>query len=110
MSKLDYDRQGQVIRAMMTQAISFQDVSRLCQRLQGDMDQSDMFPELPEQTAAVRRVAKTFAAAFGKVSQVLNRIESLEEKRPGVTAEAIGATELAQIDAAIRGLNRVKRP
>ena len=63
-----------MIRAMMTQAISFQDVSRLCQRLQGDMDQSDMFPELPEQTAAVRRVAKTFAAAFGKVSQVLNRV------------------------------------
>ena len=57
----------------------------------------------------MRRVAKTFESAFGKVAQVLNRIEALEEKRPGATAEAIGATELAQIDAAIQGLNRVKR-
>ena len=109
MSKLDYDRQGRVLRAMMTQTITFQDVSRLCHRLRADMDQPDMFPEVPEQTAEVRRVAKTFESAFGKVAQVLNRIEALEEKRPGATAEAIGATELAQIDAAIQGLNRVKR-
>ena len=51
MSKLDYDRQGRVLRAMMTQTITFQDVSRLCHRLRADMDQPDMFPEVPEQTA-----------------------------------------------------------
>ena len=68
-----------------------------------------MFPEVPEQTAEARRVAKTFEAAFGKVAQVLNRIEALEEKSPGSTAAAIGITELAKIDAAIQGLNRVKR-
>ena len=109
MSKLDHNRQGQVLRAMATQTISFQDVSRLCQRLEGDQAQPDMFPEVPEQTAEARRIVKTFQAAFGKVSQTLNRIEALEEKRPGATAEALGATELAQIDAAIQGLNRVKR-
>ena len=109
MSKLDYDRQGQVLRAMTTQTISFQDVSRLCQRLEGDQAQPDMFPEVPEQTAEAQRIAKTFEAAFGKVAQVLKRVEDLEEKRPGATSEAIGATELAQIDAAIQGLNRVKR-
>ena len=109
MSKLSHDRQGQVLRAMATQTISFQDVSRLCQRLEGDQAQPDMFPEVPEQTAEARRIVKTFQAAFGKVSQTLNRIEALEEKRPGATAEALGATELAQIDAAIQGLNRVKR-
>ena len=109
MSKLDYNRQGQVLRAMTTQTITFQDVSRLCHRLQADMDQPDMFPEVPEQTAEARRVAKTFEAAFGKVAQVLNRIEALEEKSPGSTAAAIGITELAKIDAAIQGLNRVKR-
>lgn len=109
MSKLDHNRQGQVLRAMAGQTISFQDVARLCHRLQSDMDQPDMFPELPEQTAEVQRVVKTFAVAFGKVAQALNRIEALEEKQPGATAEALGATELAQIDAAIQGLNRVKR-
>ena len=109
MSKLDHDRQGQVLRAMATQHISFGDVSRLCERLRGDMDQSEMFPDLPEQTAEARRIAMTFEAAFRQVAQVLNRIEALEEQRPGATADAIGPTELRQIDEAIKGLSRVKR-
>ena len=109
MSKLDYNRQGQTLRAMTTQTISFQDVSRLCHRLEGEQSQPDMFPELPEQTAEAQRIAKTFEVAFGQVAQVLNRIEALEEKRPGATSEAIGPTELSQIDEAIKGLNRVKR-
>ena len=109
MSKLDYNRQGQTLRAMTTQTISFQDVSRLCHRLEGEQSQPDMFPELPEQTAEAQRIAKTFEVAFGQVAQVLNRIEALEEKRPGATASAIGPTELSQIDEAIKGLNRVKR-
>ena len=109
MSKLDYNRQGQVLRVMTTQNISFNDVARLCQRLRGDMDQVEMFPDLPEQTAEARRITMTFEAAFGQVAQVLNRIEALEEKRPGATADAIGPVELSQIDEAIKGLNRVKR-
>ena len=109
MSKLDYNRQGQTLRAMTTQTISFQDVSRLCHRLEGEQSQPDMFPELPEQTAEAQRIAKTFEVAFGQVAQVLNRIEALEEKRPGATASAIGPTELSQINEAIKGLNRVKR-
>ena len=109
MSKLDYNRQGQTLRAMTTQTISFQDVSRLCHRLEGEQSQPDMFPELPEQTVEAQRIAKTFEVAFGQVAQVLNRIEALEEKRPGATASAIGPTELSQIDEAIKGLNRVKR-
>ena len=109
MSKLDYNRQGQVLRVMTTQNISFNDVARLCQRLRGDMDQTEMFPGLPEQTDEARRIAKTFGAAFAQVAQVLNRIEALEEKRPGATADAIGPVELSQIDEAIKGLNRVKR-
>ena len=109
MSKLDHDRQGQVLRAMATQTISFQDVSRLCQRLEGDQAQSEMFPDVPEQTAGARRVAKTFETAFAQIAKVLNRIEAIEEKRPGSTAEAIGPTAMSQIDEAIKGLNRVKR-
>ena len=109
MSKLDCNRQGQVLRAMTTQNISFGDVARLCERLRGDMDQVEMFPDLPEQTAEARSIVMTFDVAFAQVAQVLNRIEALEEKRPGATADAIGPTELSQIDEAIKGLTRVKR-
>ena len=111
MSKLSHDRQGQVLRAMATQTISFQDVSRLCQRLEGDQAQPDMFPDVPERAAEARRVAKTFESAFGKVAQMLNRIEALEEKREawchggGYRSHRVGANRCSNTGC----LNRVKR-
>ena len=70
-----------------------------------------MFPETrvsPEE----QRAAHTFADAFRIIGSVLTRLHQIEEKQPGLMAQAL-ATEAgvveAQVDETLRGLYRVKK-
>ena len=110
LSKLSLDNQNRAIRRVVDDGLGYFEVNKLCQALHAEEMQIEIFPETKLSEVQVRAV-RTFTSGFLQICSVLNRIERMNEENPNGLAEAFlaeGATMEAQINASIRGLNRVK--
>ena len=110
LSRLTHAGQGRALRAINSQCLTYQEVRALCERINAEENQFEMFPETKLSEAQVRAM-RTFTAGFSQICSVLNRIERMNEDNPDGLAKAFlaeGGTMEAQINASIRGLNRVK--
>ena len=93
-----------------TKGLNATEVNKLCHRVAAEENQTECFTETVV-SEEQKRAVKTFGEAFGQVSRTLDRLQRMEDKQPGLLAEAL-ATESnlveSQVEAAIRGLSRVK--
>ena len=111
LSKLSPNGQGRALRIITSEKLSYNEVLAVSQKIYGEEHQVEMFPETrisPEE----QRAAHNFADAFRIIGSVLTRLHQIEEKQPGLMAQAL-ATEAgvveAQVDETLRGLYRVKK-
>ena len=112
LSRLSEGGQGRALRAMSSQRLTYQEVHGLCERIYGEENQAEMFPEIRQLTAEDIQTVKTFADVFGRISSTLDRLNRMEEMSPGSMAQALslkGGLVESQIDEAVKGLGRVKR-
>ena len=110
LSKLSHDGQGRVLRAITNEGLNATEVNKLCHQVMAEESQTECFKEAVV-SEEHRKTVKTFGDAFGQISRTLDRLQRMEDKQPGLLAQAL-ATESniveSQVDAAIRGLSRVK--
>ena len=112
LSRLSEGGQGRALRAMTSQRLTYQEVHALCERIYSEENQAEMFPEIPKLTAEEIQAVQTFADVFGRISATLDRLNRMEERRPGSMVQALsikGGLVESQIDEAVKGLGRVKR-
>ncbi len=110
LSRLSYNNQGRVLRAIQTNGLGTKEAEALCQRVLSEERQLDMFPETKLSEDQVRAV-HTFTEAFQRICSVLNVIHRMQEEQPEKLSEALqaeGALMEAQVSEAMRGLNRVR--
>ena len=110
LSRLSYNNQGRVLRAIQTNGLGTKEAEALCQRVLSEERQLDMFPETKLSEDQVRAV-HTFTEAFQQICSVLNVIHRMQEEQPEKLSEALraeGALMEAQVSEAMRGLNRVR--
>ena len=110
LSRLSYNNQGRVLRAIQTNGLGTKEAEALCQRVLSEERQLDMFPETKLSEDQVRAV-HTFSKAFQQICSVLNVIHRMQEEQPEKLSEALqaeGALMEAQVSEAMRGLNRVR--
>ena len=108
--QLSNNGQMRVLRAMQLNNLGIKQTHALCDRINAEESQADMFPETILSEEQVRAV-RTFSDAFENVSAVLNRIETMHEKNPQALIQAFAAESTvlnAKIAAAIKGLKRVQ--
>ena len=110
LSRLSYNNQGRVLRAIHTNGLGTKEAEALCQRILSEENQLDMFPETKLSEDQVWAV-QTFAKAFQQICSVLNKIHRMQEEQPEKLSEALqaeGSLMEAQVREAMRGLNRVR--
>jgi len=86
-------------------------VLALCQKIWGEEHQVEMFADA-RLTDEEQRAARTFADAFSRIGAVLTRLQRMEDKQPGLMAQALAAESTvveSRVDETLRGLYRVKK-
>ncbi|MBC8280453.1 MAG: ParB/RepB/Spo0J family partition protein [Chloroflexi bacterium] len=106
LSRLTPDGQGRALRAMNETDLTFNEVIGMVKGIGAQEAQIDMFPELQPDPVRDQAVA-SFTTAFDQVLRALARIENMDDL--GQALYARGGTIEAQLDEAVRGLQRVKR-
>ena len=110
LSKLSHNGQGRVLRAITNEGLNATEVNKLCHRIAAEESQTECFTETVLSDEQ-RRAVRTFGDAFGQISRTLHRLQRMEDKQPGLLAQALAAESNlveSQVDAAIRGLAKVK--
>ena len=111
-AKLSPDNQARVIREMTSRKMDTETAIAFAEKLYEQETQVDMFPELPRLSEEHRRAAQTFCEAFDRVCAVLQKLERMEEKQPGLMAQALqheGEVTELKIKELIKHLNRLLR-
>jgi ParB family chromosome partitioning protein len=111
LSKLSPNGQGRALRVITSEKLSYNEVLALCQKIWGEEHQVEMFADT-RLTDDEQRAARTFADAFSRIGSVLTRLQRMEDKQPGLMAQALAAectVVESQVDETLRGLYRVKK-
>ena len=111
LSKLSHNGQGRAVRSISDAKLTYNEALALCQKIFAEENQIDMFPEV-KLSQEQQRAVQTFGEAFKKVGELLVKLQRMEEDHPGQLAKALTAEAgliEAQVDAAVKGLYRVKK-
>ena len=110
MSKLSPNGQLRVMRAIASEDLNTTEVNKLCHRILAEESQAEIFTET-KLTEEQKKAVRTFGEAFTRIASTLTQLQKLEEKKPGLLAEALAAESVlveSQVDEAIRGLGKIK--
>ena len=110
LSRLSHNGQARALRAIQLNGLGTKEAEALCERLRCEEQQVEMFPETRLSPDQVRTV-QDFSKAFQQICATLGRIHRMQEEQPEKLAQALRAEGVrmeAQVNEAIRGLNRVR--
>lgn len=88
LGKLSFNGQTRALNTMVANAMNVAECQKLCEKIYGDENEIDMFPEakLSEEEMQARRAVQS---AIDKACTALNQVADIERKSPGITASAI---------------------